>query len=210
MSGVAEVAGVLVVDDHPVVRRGLAGVFADQPDLRVVGEAATGEEAVVRARELEPDIVLMDLQMPGRGGAWATRQILADAARHDRATRVVVVTMFEADARVVEAMGAGAEDYVLKSSPPAEILRAVRQCAAGRRAPSARVAAALDAPGDALSAREVEVLRWAAQGLTNQAIAAELFIAPSTVKYHLAKAFLKLGVADRTHAVTEAIARELI
>ncbi|MDR1799430.1 MAG: hybrid sensor histidine kinase/response regulator transcription factor [Bifidobacteriaceae bacterium] len=201
---------VIVADDHPIVRKGLVDLLRDDAQFEVLGEAATGEEAVELARELGPDVVLMDLQMPGRGGVWATQQVLADAARLGRGTRTLAVTMFDSDVRIVEAMGAGADDYILKANPPPKIVEAVRRVAAGKPQPSAVVAAALANPGQPLTQREAEVLRLVARGMPNKEVAAKLFVAESTIKTHLSSIYAKLGVNDRTHAVTEAIARELI
>jgi DNA-binding NarL/FixJ family response regulator len=201
---------VIVADDHPIVRKGLVDLLNDEPDFDVIAQAVTGEEAVVLAGRLNPDVVLVDLQMPGRGGAWATSQILAAATRSGQSTRVLIVTMFESDARIVEAIGAGATDYVVKSSHPADITAAVRRVADGQHSPSPAVQAAMASGGVHLTGREIQVLRLAAQGLSNKQISGRLTVEASTVKSHLTSVFAKLGVSSRTHAVTEAIAQELI
>ncbi|MDR0594342.1 MAG: response regulator [Bifidobacteriaceae bacterium] len=197
---------VVVVDDHPIVRRGLVELLNREPDIQVVGEAETGEEAVRVAARLDPDVVMMDLEMPGQGGVWATSQIVSDAAQAGRSTRVLAATVFESDARIIQAIRAGACEYWVKAHPPEVFVRAVRRVAAGRPLRSTTVEAALAAGKDALSPREVEVLRLAAKGLSNKQIAGHLTVQPSTVKTQLSRIYLKLDVPDRTAAVTEAMA----
>ncbi|WP_353808575.1 response regulator [Agromyces sp. SYSU T00194] len=207
---------ILVADDHPIVRGGLAGMLAALDDVEVVGEASDGLEAVRLAAEHAPDLVLMDLRMPGLDGAGATERILAAAADTGAATRVLVLTTYETDDHIIGAIEAGASGYLLKAAPQDEIVAGVRAVAAGETvlAPSiaaklvARVRtgagpAASDPP--ALSPRELEVLRLVADGRSNPAIAAELFIGEATVKTHLQHVFEKLDVSDRTRAVTRAM-----
>ncbi|MFS8480152.1 MAG: response regulator transcription factor [Micromonosporaceae bacterium] len=202
---------VLLVDDHPVVRAGVRGMLDGEPDLTVVGEAASGAEAVAAARALTPAVVLMDLRMPDGDGATATERVLAVSP----ATRVVVLTTYESDADILRAVEAGAAGYLLKDASRADLLAAVRAAARGETvlAPSVanRLLHHLRRPSTgALSPREVEVLRLVARGLSNSGIARELHIGEATVKTHLLRAFAKLGVSDRTAAVTTAMAAGLL
>jgi DNA-binding NarL/FixJ family response regulator len=208
---VTGVIRVLIVDDHPVVRSGLAGMLAVEDDLVVVGEAGDGEEAVARVAALNPDVVLMDLRMPRLDGAGATARILG---AHP-GTRVLVLTTFDTDADIVRAVEAGATGYLLKDTPRAQLVDAVRAAARGETVLAAPVAARLvsrlRAPAtEALTPREVEVLGAVARGLSNAEIGRALFIGEATVKTHLLRAFVKLGVDDRTRAVTVAMERGLL
>jgi DNA-binding NarL/FixJ family response regulator len=192
---------VLLVDDHPLVRAGLAGLIAATDDLRVVGEAADGQSAVERARELSPEVVLMDISMPGTDGIESTRMLFDDGY----AGAVVMLTSFSDQTRVVDALAAGAVGYLLKDSEPEEVLAAVRAAASGHAPLDPRVAGALlptrrSAPGADLSAREREVLTLVAEGLANKQIATRLGIAERTVKVHLGNVFRRIGVTDRTSA----------
>jgi DNA-binding NarL/FixJ family response regulator len=202
---------VLVVDDHPVVRSGLIGMLSIEDDLEVVGEAGDGEEAVARVAALAPDVVLMDLRMPRLDGAGATARIVA--ARPG--TRVLVLTTFDTDADIVRAVEAGATGYLLKDTPRAQLVDAVRAAARGETvlAPpvAARLVSRLRVPAaEALTPREVEVLAAVARGLSNAEIGRALFIGEATVKTHLLRTFAKLGVDDRTRAVTVAMERGLL
>lgn len=202
---------VLVVDDHPVVRSGLVGMLDVEVDLEIVGEAADGEEAVLRVAELAPDVVLMDLRMPRLDGAGATARIVA---AHPR-SRVLVLTTYDTDADIVRAVEAGATGYLLKDTPRAVLVDAVRAAARGETvlAPpvAARLVSRLRAPvPEALTPREVQVLTAVARGLSNGQIGRELFIGEATVKTHLLRAFAKLGVDDRTRAVTVAMERGIL
>jgi DNA-binding NarL/FixJ family response regulator len=201
---------VVVVDDHPVVRRGIVELLSENADIAVVGEAATGEEGVRVARELGPDVVTMDLEMPGRGGIWAISQVLADAARTGRNTRVLAVTVFASDARINEAMAAGASEYIVKASPPDVFAQAVRRVAAGQAVLTAEVETALSNRKELLSRREAEILRLVAKGMSNVEIAEELYVAPSTIKTMLTRIYVKLGVTDRASAVAAALGNDLI
>ncbi|MBW0255007.1 response regulator transcription factor [Cellulomonas sp. PS-H5] len=193
---------VLLADDHHLVRSGLAGLVDAADGMRVVGQAADGAAAVALAAELAPDVILMDLSMPGTEGVEATRQVLA--ARP--ATRVVVLTSFSDHDRVSAAVGAGAVGYLLKDCEPEELVAAVRSAARGYAPLDPRVAGALlpsaaaPRPADRLSARERDVLRLLARGLANKQIGRELGIAERTVKVHVGHVFRLLGVADRTSA----------
>lgn len=196
---------VLVADDHPIVRSGIVALLESADDLAVVGTASTGLEAVELALELGPDIVLMDLRMPGIDGDEATARILA--VRSD--IRVVVLTTYETDASILTAIEAGASGYLLKAAPQDEILAGIRSVARGEVALAPSIAAMLvnrvKQPAVSLSAREKEVLALVSQGLSNPAIAKRLFLSEATVKTHLLHAFEKLEVSDRTRAVTKAM-----
>jgi DNA-binding NarL/FixJ family response regulator len=192
---------VLVVDDHPLVRAGLSAMINATADLQVVGEAAGGEQAITITERLEPDVVLMDLSMPGMGGVDATRELL----RCRPATRVVILTSFHDQDRVAQALRAGAVGYQLKDSDPRDLLSAVRSAAQGHAPLDPRVATALlptAAPsvGDSLSVRERQVIDLLTRGLSNRQIGRELGIAERTVKVHLGHLFRRIGVADRTSA----------
>jgi DNA-binding NarL/FixJ family response regulator len=202
---------VLLVDDHPVVRAGLRGMLEAEPDLDVVGEAGSGAEAVALARAVRPDVILMDLRMPGTDGVWATERILAETKR----SKVVVLTTYETDADILRAVAAGAAGYLLKDATRAELAGAIRAAARGETVLAPSVAGRLvrrvrQPAGPALSAREIEVLSLVAKGMTNAEIGAALHISEATVKTHLLRAFGKLDVSDRTAAVTTAMARGLL
>ncbi|MBE1593496.1 response regulator [Nonomuraea angiospora] len=211
MSSPAGPIGLLIVDDHPVVRDGLAAMFARDPEFEVLGEAADGAEAVRLAQALRPDVILMDLRMPGMDGVSATRQL---AERGSRA-RVLVLTTYDTDSHVLPAIEAGATGYLLKDAPRDELLRAVRAAARGEAVLAPSVAALLmsrvrrPAPGP-LSPREIEVLQLVAAGATNREAAAKLFLTEATVKSHMLNIYAKLGVNDRAAAVTEAFNRGLL
>ena len=203
---------VLIADDHAVFRWGLRTLLSSEPDMEVVGEAATGKEVLQRATDLQLDVILMDIQMPEVNGIEATRRIL-EANPH---VGVVVLTMFEDDDSVFSAMRAGARGYVLKGAPPAEILRVVRAVGDGEAHFGPEIAKRLmdffstpkpASPEEAfpeLSPREREVLDLIARGYSNAKIAARLFVSPKTVANHLSHIFTKLQVADRAHAIIRA------
>ena len=203
--------GLLIVDDHPVVRDGLRGMLAGDDDVVVVGEAGNGDEAVATVARLEPDVVLMDLRMPGSDGVDATKRI---TTAHP-GVRVLVLTTYDSEADVLRAVEAGASGYLLKDAPAPELRRAVRSTAAGETVLAPAVAAHLvrqsRAPTvEALTARELEVLQLVARGATNRDVGRALHVSEATVKSHLLHAFTKLGVNDRTAAVTTALERGLI
>ncbi|MGI5492007.1 response regulator [Microtetraspora malaysiensis] len=202
---------LMIVDDHPVVRQGLRGMLESDPGVDVVGEAGSGDEAVVRARELRPDVILMDLRMPSGDGVDATRLILAERPE----SRVIVLTTYETDQDIVRAVEAGAAGYLLKDISRADLLAAVASAVRGETvlAPSVatKLVTRMRAPvAESLSPREAQVLSLVARGLTNAEIGTELFISEATVKTHLLRVFAKLGVSDRTAAVTTALGRGLI
>ncbi|OIV39081.1 DNA-binding response regulator [Mangrovactinospora gilvigrisea] len=206
---------IMLVDDHPVVREGLRGMLAAEPDLRVVAEASSGAEALevcAAAGEL-PQIVLMDLRMPGGDGVQATEALLA---AHP-GLRVVVLTTYETDRDILRAVEAGAAGYLLKDASRAELADAVRAAARGETVLAPSVAGALvtrlrggSAERPRLSARELEVLRLVAAGCTNGEIGRRLYIGESTVKTHLLRVFGKLDVADRASAVAKAFTLGLL
>jgi len=202
---------LILVDDHPVVRHGIRGMLEAEPDLSVAGEASSGPEGVALAAELRPDIVLMDLRMPGGDGTTAIR----DLAARGNPARVLVLTTYDTDSDVGPAIAAGATGYLLKDSPRDALVRAVRAAHRGESvlAPSVatRLLTQLRAPAsDALSARELEVLTLIAQGETNRGAAARLFISEATVKTHLLHIYEKLEVNDRAAAVAVAYERGLL
>jgi DNA-binding NarL/FixJ family response regulator len=197
---------VLVADDHPVVRAGLRGMLSDVDGIEVAGEAASGTEAVAMARRCEPDVILMDLRMPGGGGVTAIARLTAELPR----ISVLVLTTYDTDADILRAVEAGATGYLLKDTPRADLLSAIRAAARGETvlapAVAGRLMHQLRGPRpEQLSARETEILTLAARGLTNHDIAAALFISEATVKTHLLRACGKLGVSGRTAAVARAI-----
>lgn len=198
---------VLVVDDHEVVRAGIVALLAAADGIEVVGEASDGAAALTHAAALRPDVTLMDLRMPGSGGVAATRALLAA----DPHARVLVLTTYESDDDILGAIAAGAAGYLLKAAPAAEVVAGIRSVAAGETALAPSVARALvraarepETQPVALSPREAEVLALVAEGLTNRDIGARLFVGEATVKTYLARVFDKLGVSDRTRAVTRA------
>ncbi|MCV2395594.1 response regulator transcription factor [Actinotalea sp. M2MS4P-6] len=201
---------VVVVDDHPVVRAGIVGLLAGEDDLDVVGEAGDGLQALDVVAAESPDVVLMDLRMPRLDGAAATGRVLA---AHPE-VRVVVLTTYESDADILRAVEAGATGYLLKDTPREDLVEAVRAAARGETvlAPSVarRLVAQVRGDDQRLTARELEVLAAVARGGSNGQIGAELFISEATVKTHLLRIFTKLGVDDRTRAVTVAIERGIL
>jgi DNA-binding NarL/FixJ family response regulator len=197
---------VMLVDDHPVVREGLRGMLDTEPDLTVIGEAGSGEEAVRLAIAERPDVILMDLRMPGLDGAGATEKIMTSGI----GSRVIVLTTYETDADILRAVEAGATGYLLKDASRAELAGAIRAATRGETvlAPSVagRLVRRMRQPAQqGLSAREIEVLRLVGKGMTNAEAGAALHISEATVKTHLLRVFNKLGVSDRTAAVTTAM-----
>lgn len=206
---------VLIVDDQAMVRAGFAAILDAQPDIEVVGQAADGEEAVALSHRLRPDVVLMDVRMPGTNGLEATRRLMDPPPRVDHRPRVVILTTFDIDEYVHDALAAGASGFLLKDAPPADLVQAVRVVASGdallapsvtrrllerfaeQRPPSDRHALRLAG----LTEREREILERIARGRSNTEIASELFIAEQTVKTHVTRIFAKLGLRDRVQAV---------
>jgi DNA-binding NarL/FixJ family response regulator len=202
---------LLIVDDHPVVRNGLSGMFAGEDGFEVVGEAADGGEAVRRARALAPDVILMDLRMPEMDGVSAIAALAAAGVP----ARVLVLTTYDTDGDVLSAIEAGATGYMLKDAPAADLFKAVRAAANGKAtlSPSVatRVVGQMRAPTqEPISQRELEVLTLIARGLSNRDTAAQLFISTATVKTHLVHIYEKLDVNDRAAAVAEAFNRGLL
>jgi DNA-binding NarL/FixJ family response regulator len=199
---------VLVADDHPVVRTGLAGVIAQHPELELVAEAADGLEAVKRFREHRPDVVLMDLRMPGMDGVAAIRAIKSEFP----AARVLALTTYEGDVDIHRALEAGARGYLIKDMLLTDVLTAIRAVHRGERVIPLAVAARLAefTPRTDLTEREVEVLGLVARGLSNRDVAVAIGRTEETAKLHLKNIFAKLGVADRTEAVTLALSRGIL
>ena len=203
---------VLIADDHPLFRDGLRALLASAPGVELVGEATNGEEAVSLAADLQPDVVVMDVQMPGMGGIEATRRIVRDGPH----IRILVVTMFEDDGTVFQAMRAGARGYVLKGANYAEMLRAIRAVGTGEAIFSPKIAVrlmdffssirptTLPQAFPQLSDREREILDLIAQGHKNTDIARRLFLSPKTVRNHVSNILHKLQVTDRTEAIIRA------
>lgn len=201
---------LIIADDHPVVRAGLEGMLTSQPDFEIVGEAARGDEAVALAAAFHPDVVLMDLRMAGLDGVAATAQI----RKRQPEIPVLVLTTYDSDADIRRAIEAGATGYVLKDTPRDQLFSAIRAVAQGKSilAPTvlSRLLRHMQTPvEESLSAREIEVLMLVARGASNKEIARALHISEATVKSHLIHIFSKLGVADRTAAVTIALERGL-
>jgi DNA-binding NarL/FixJ family response regulator len=202
---------VLIVDDHPVVRTGLRGMLEGQLNLEVVGEAEDGEEAVKLTERLNPNVVLMDLRMPGMGGVVATAQIKERIPD----VHVLVLTTYDSSADILRAIEAGATGYLLKDAPREELFRAVRAAAQGKSLLAPEVAAHLMErvrwpSEETLSGRELEVLELVAQGKSNRDIAGELWISEATVKSHLLHVYDKLGATDRASAVAAAMKRGIL
>lgn len=209
---------VLVVDDHPVVREGISAILARQADLEVVGEAADGLEAVERSLQVRPDVILMDLQMPRLDGVEAIKRIRAALP----GTQVIILTTYDTDELVFRGIQAGARGFLLKDAPRDELLRAIAAVHRGESLLQPSVAAKLvdrvaqlgsaqaAPPEERLSDREMDVLRLLTKGQPNKEIAQVLFISESTVKTHIASIFQKLGVRDRTEAVTAALRRGIL
>ncbi|MET7327517.1 response regulator transcription factor [Nonomuraea sp. NPDC005650] len=201
---------VLLADDHPVVREGLIAMLESADGITVVGEAGSGEEAIVQAEALRPDIILLDLRMGGIDGVSATEQI----RRRLPGSKVVIVTTYEEDTDILRAVEAGAAGYLLKGSSRQELIGAVQSAARGETVLTPSLAGKLfrarGSGASPLSERECEVLRLVGQGLTNAAIGERLFLSEATVKTYLLRSFRKLGVSDRTAAVMTALERGLL
>ncbi|MDP9426935.1 MAG: response regulator transcription factor [Actinomycetota bacterium] len=202
---------LLIVDDHPVVRSGLQGMLSSQPDFEVAGEAQDGSEGVALVGKLRPDVVLMDLRMPEMDGVAAIDRIKTEHPE----TQVLVLTTYESDADILRAIEKGASGYLLKDAPREDLYAAIRAVSQGKSplapAIAARLMGRLRGSADkALSNREIEVLELVARGTSNKQIGKELWISETTVKTHMLHVFEKLGVTDRTAAVTVALKRGII
>ncbi len=201
---------ILIADDHPIVRSGISGLFADRAAFAVVGEAENGAQAVEMAATLQPDIILMDLRMPILSGLEAMRRIL----KQNPEACILVLTTYDSDQDILEAIKVGAKGYLLKDSSREEILQAVQAAALGRRVMGMTVSMRLleqhSADKQTLTERDIAVLALAAQGSTNKAIGTALHISEATVKTHLKHIYLKLGVSDRAAAVALALERKII
>jgi DNA-binding NarL/FixJ family response regulator len=206
---------VLIADDQPLMRQGFAMILGAQPDITVVGEAGTGTRAVEQARDLAPDVIMMDIQMPGMDGITATRQL--------RGCKILVLTTFGTDDHVAQALHAGASGFLLKDATPEQLIHAVRVVASGealldpaitrsliRRALPALITPQAPPRFDALSDREIEVLRLIAQGMANAEIAALLVVSEATVKTHVSRLLAKLDLRDRVQAVVAAYQHGLV
>jgi DNA-binding NarL/FixJ family response regulator len=199
---------ILLADDHPLLRDGVAGLVADQPDMELVAEASTGLEAIAQFRKYRPDVTLLDLQMPELGGIDAIKTIRNEFPE----ARIIMLTTYKGDAQVLGALRSGARAYTLKSTLRRELLDAIRAVHKGQKRIPPDVAAQLaeHAAEDPLTLREVEVLRLIATGKANKLIASELAITEETVKGHVKNILSKLSASDRTHAVTIALKRGII
>jgi DNA-binding NarL/FixJ family response regulator len=208
MSGNITPIRVLCVDDHPLLREGIAALLASQPDMILVGEASNGREAIEQFRKHRPDVTLMDLQMPEMNGLDAMISICGEFP----GARIIVLTTYKGDVQVLRALKAGARAYLLKGLLRKELLETIRLVHAGQKRMPCEVATELaeHATDDALSLREIEVLRLVSSGNANKEIAAQLSITEETVKGHIKNILAKLGANDRTHAVTIGLKRGII
>jgi DNA-binding NarL/FixJ family response regulator len=202
------VISLLIVDDHPVVRDGLRGMFSADPRFEVLGEAGDGAEAIAAGEKLQPDVILMDLRMPRTDGVTAIKEL----AKRGVPARVLVLTTYDTDSDVLPAIEAGATGYLLKDAPREDLFRAVEAAARGQAVLSPAVATRLmgqlrQPASEPLSQRELEVLELVARGSTNREAAKQLFISEATVKTHLLHVYAKLGVNDRAAAVAAAFSR---
>jgi DNA-binding NarL/FixJ family response regulator len=208
MTGVPDTIRVLAVDDHPLLRRGIAALLNGEPDMKLIAEAVNGEEAVEKFRAHRPDVTLMDLQLPGLNGIEAIHRIVGEFP----AARVIVLTTYKGDAQVLRALRAGARAYLLKTNVHLELLEVIRAVHAGRKRIPPEIASELaeHAAEDELSDREIEVLRLVAAGHSNKQIADRLKIGEATAKFHVANILSKLSADDRAHAVAIALKRGII
>lgn len=199
---------VLSIDDHPLVREGVAALINDQTDMRIAGQASTGRDGIKLFRDLQPDIALMDVRLPDMSGIDAMITIRSEFPE----ARIIIVTSSEGDVEMQRALEGGARGYMLKSMPPAELLDAIRKVHAGKKAIPPEIAAQLanHLSDEALTNREVEILQQVAEGNRNRDIAERLFISEGTVKVHIKHIMEKLGANDRTQAITIAVRRGII
>jgi DNA-binding NarL/FixJ family response regulator len=208
MTGVPNMIRILAVDDHPLLRKGIAALVNAEPDMKLVAEASNGDEAVESFRLYRPDVTLMDLQLPGLNGIEAINSILTEFP----GARIIVLTTYTGDAQVLRALRAGARAYILKGHVHRELLETIRTVHAGRKRipPDIATELAEHATEDELSSREMDVLRLIASGNSNKEIAAQLAIGEATVKSHVTNILSKLGANDRAHAVTIGLKRGII
>lgn len=199
---------VMCVDDHPLVRKGVASILANEPDMELVAEASDGREAVEKFKELHPDVVLMDLRMPTMDGTEATRAI----RNENPDARIIALTSYDGDQDIYRALEAGVRGYILKEMVHTEVVKAIRTVQSGKRLMPPEVAERLSEyfPQVALTPREIEVLSYVARGMANKEIAHKLGTANGTIKMHVQNILEKLGASDRTHAVTIAIERGIL
>lgn len=199
---------ILTVDDHPLLRDGIASLVGTQPDMTVVAEASSGREAIEKFRNLRPDVTLMDLRMPDMNGIEAISQIMGEFA----SAKIIVLTTYSGDAQIVRALKAGAQGYLLKGLLRKELLDTIRAIYAGKKRVSPEVAGQVAeyAADSSLTTREIEVLQLVAQGNANKMVAERLAVTEDTVKAHVRSILSKLAANDRTHAVTIALKRGII
>jgi len=199
---------ILCVDDHPLVRKGIASILANESTLKLVGEAGNGHEAVEMFRDLRPDVVLMDLRMPEMDGIEATKQI----RKLDPEAKIIALTSYDGDQDIYKAIEAGVRGYILKEMVHTKVIDAIRTVQSGKRLMPTEVAERLSEyfPQVALTPREIEVLKYVAKGMANKEIAHHLGTASGTVKMHVQNILAKLGASDRTHAVTIALERGIL
>jgi DNA-binding NarL/FixJ family response regulator len=208
MSGAPDMIRILAVDDHPLLRKGIAALINGEPDMKLVAEAVNGDEAIEKFRSHRPDVTLMDLQMPGVNGIEALSRIVGEFPD----ARVIVLTTYKGDAQVMRALRAGARAYLLKANVHLEILDVIRTVHAGRKRIPPEIASELaeHATEDELSTREIDVLRLIAAGNSNKQIADRLNIGEATAKFHVANILSKLSADDRAHAVAIGLKRGII
>lgn len=199
---------VLSIDDHPLVREGIATLINDQPDMRMVAQGASGKEAIQRFREHQPDVVLMDVRLPDMSGIDAMITILSEFPE----ARIIIITSSEGDVEMKRALEGGAKGYLLKSMPPKDLLEAIRKVHAGKKGIPLEIAERLanHFSDEGLTTREIEILQQIAEGNRNRDIADKLFISEGTVKVHIKHIMEKLGANDRTQAITIAVRRGII
>ena len=199
---------ILCVDDHPLVRKGIASILANEPTLKLVGEAGNGHEAVEMFRDLHPDVVLMDMRMPDMDGIEATKQI----RKINPEAKIIALTSYDGDQDIYKAIEAGVRGYILKEMVHTKVIDAIHTVHSGKRLMPTEVAERLSEyfPQVALTPREIEVLKYVAKGMANKEIAHHLGTASGTVKMHVQNILAKLGASDRTHAVTIALERGIL